>query len=332
VAEPIVTKSAPLVCDFSLGVVTTAPARTQSRWSSESIVRAAEMALYEAKSDEKGNLTFYDAELEQRHVARRALIDAIPLALENDEFFVAFQPKVDLLSRETYGFEALIRWARDGSIVPPDEFIPFAEENNLIIDLDLFVMRTAVSQLVAWNDLRDKPLCVSVNLSGLHFSNDSIVQEVKNVLAETGLAPHLLTLEITETILLDDWSNMQILLKALRELGVLISLDDFGTGYSSLAYLRRISADELKIDRSFVTELEQSQEARFILDAVVDIANGLGMTIVVEGIETAAQSQIVQSFGCTNGQGYLFGAPKDADRTVTDILNVPVSLPSQKSA
>jgi EAL domain-containing protein (putative c-di-GMP-specific phosphodiesterase class I) len=162
-------------------------------------------------------------------------------------------------------------------------------------------------------------LSVSVNLSALHFEDTRVVGMVEAALDRTGLAPELLTLEMTETVLLEDWRNVQAVLEALRTLGVSISLDDFGTGYSSLAYLRRIAANELKIDRSFVTEIEKSQETRFILDAVIDIAKSLGMSIVVEGIETEIQASIVQSFGCDKGQGYLFGAPILSD-DMTDWL------------
>ncbi|MDG2453195.1 MAG: bifunctional diguanylate cyclase/phosphodiesterase [Paracoccaceae bacterium] len=313
--RPIRCDGLSLLGGFCLGLATSKAVSNGKNLTAECLLRATDIALYEAKEAGRGAYKFYDASMEKRTADRRALLDAIPKALDAKEFFVVYQPKINLETLEVYGFEALIRWNRDGVVVPPEEFIPLAEEHHLIKELDLYVMEHAVQQLVDWNRGSSAPLSVSVNLSGLHFVNARIVDHVRRILKETNLPPHLLTLEITETVLLDDWTSVSNVLDQLRELGPKISLDDFGTGFSSLAYLRSIAADELKIDRSFVTELVQSQEARFVLDAVVDIARGLGMTIVVEGIETDAQADIVRDFGCHNAQGFLFGGPKDATTT-----------------
>ncbi|MFQ6553930.1 putative bifunctional diguanylate cyclase/phosphodiesterase [Aestuariibius insulae] len=289
-------------------------------WS-EALARAAELALAEAKYRSKQELVCYSAELEEQLGRRREMIQAIPAGLLNGEFFPVFQPKVDLATHAVSGFEALIRWRREATVISPGEFIPLAEETGHIVDLDLFVLREASRQLSQWNRLYKRKLTVSVNLSPLHFASDRIVGLVAKVLEEFDLDPSLLTLEITETVMLTNWQDVETILTALSELGVKISLDDFGTGYSSLAYLRQIPADELKIDRSFITEIERSDEARFIFDAIVDIATGLRMTIVVEGIETDAQAQIVTSFGCNLGQGFLWGRPEPPEGAEVLIRN-----------
>ncbi|MFQ6549617.1 putative bifunctional diguanylate cyclase/phosphodiesterase [Aestuariibius sp. 2305UL40-4] len=294
--------------------------RAEGHLSTDGMIRAVELALSEAKYRSHEQFVTYTPELEQRHARRRELLDSIPRAIEDDEFFVAFQPKVDLADGYVYGFEALIRWRHQGRVISPADFLPLAEETRLIVDLDLLVLGDAVRQVASWNRVTGRDYAISVNLSALHFSNRDIVTAVADLLADLDFNPSLLTLEITETVMLDDWEGVQAILADLSALGVKISLDDFGTGYSSLAYLRRISADELKIDRSFVTEIEQSSEAQFVLDAIVDIATGLGMKIVVEGIETEEQARIVSGFGCDRGQGYLWGAPKPAGETEVAIL------------
>ncbi len=304
-------------------------------WS-EALVRAADLALAEAKYRSEQELVCYSADLEEQLGKRREMIQAIPIALKNGEFFAAFQPKVNLADLSVSGFEALIRWRRGSDIVSPGDFIPLAEETGRIVDLDLFILREAICQLAQWNRTFGQRLTVSVNLSPLHFANDRIVGLVAAALAEFELPPALLTLEITETVMLTNWQDVQSILAALSDLGVKISLDDFGTGYSSLAYLRRIPADELKIDRSFVTEIERSDEARFIFDAIVDIASGLNMTIVVEGIETDAQARIVTSFGCDLGQGFLWGRPEPphaAEALIRNGIELPQNAPAiEKSA
>ncbi len=310
--RPIVRQQVSVEVGLTIGIAASPVVEALRPVTADALCAAADLALRDGKLHARGGIVLYDADLEAKYSDRRNLLLAIPAALRQHEFFVVYQPKIDLATGRVYGFEALIRWLRDGATVSPADFLPLAEEARLILGLDYFVLREAATQLVAWNIGRCEPLTISVNLSALHFEDDAVLDELAAVLRDTGLDPRLLVLEITETVLLDDWPRVKRILEAFRAIGVRVSLDDFGTGYSSLAYLRRIAADELKIDRAFVTELEQSHEARFILDAIVDIAGGLGMTIVVEGIETAAQSQIVQSFGCRHGQGYFFGAPMTA--------------------
>ena len=311
-AGPIAEGGITIHCGVSLGVAMSSEVSIASELSAETMSRSADFALYEAKAAGRGTYRIYDKALDDRYVAHRDLLDAIPAAIENREFFVMYQPKVHLDGLQIYGFEALIRWRRDGVVVQPADFLPVAEEARQIFKLDYFVLGEATQQIAQWNTEFDAELVVSVNLSALHFEDFRIIDEIKLALADSGLAPHLLTLELTETVLLEDWDKVREILGQMHSLGCKISLDDFGTGYSSLAYLRRIQADELKIDRSFVVDIESSRETAYILDAVVDIAQSLGMIIVVEGVENEYQAQIVAGYGCDLGQGFYFGRPAEA--------------------
>lgn len=312
VSRPISVDGSWLTINASIGVADSGTVDAVLGLVTGDIFRAAEYALFDAKSSGGNRAVIYDEALELRENHRRALLNDLAPSLERGDFFVVYQPKVILEDASIYGFEALVRWRRNGEIVSPADFIPIAEDCGLIVELDLFVLETACRQFAEWNRTAPRKNSVSVNLSAHHFASMNIVMEVERILSATGIPPAYLTLEMTETVLVEDWESAKNILGGLRQLGVRLSLDDFGTGYSSLAYLRQIQADELKIDRSFVTEVEQSEQARFILDAMVDIARGLGMSIVVEGIETKAQAEILKSFGCHHGQGYYFGAPMPA--------------------
>lgn len=278
------------------------------------VQKAADVALYRAKEKGKRTYAFYDADLADLVERRRDLEHGISDALANDGFSLAFQPQIDLKTGEVKGFEALCRWYRDGVSVSPAEFISVAEATGQVVDIDIWGLNQAVSTAVAWIDKGHLPMAVSANLSALHFQSREIVDTVKSILQKTGLPPHLLTLEITESVLIDDVNQVIGILKRLRRLGVRIALDDFGTGYSSLSYLLRLDVDVIKIDQSFVRDLETRTETGVILEALVSLVQGLDKKLVVEGIETEAQAKIVRELGCHYGQGYLFGRPiKDED-------------------
>ena len=209
-----------------------------------------------------------------------------------------------------------MRWRRDGILLPPADFIQIAEESGRIVDIDRYVLKTAVEIIADWNRRYSTSFSVSVNLSGLHFRRPESLSFVNDALLRHGLPPELLTLEITETIQIANWEQVGESVAELRSRGCRISIDDFGTGYSSLAYLRIISADELKIDKSLIAEIETSGESQFILDAVLDLARSLGLEVVVEGIERPEQRDILRKLGCINGQGYLFDRPKPAEEAL----------------
>ena len=227
-------------------------------------------------------------------------------AIGNAEFELYYQPIVALQSRQVTGFEALIRWNHpERGQISPDQFIPIAEETGLILPLGEWVLRTACLHAANW----PKDLCVAVNLSATQFKGRQLVQLAMNALASSGMAPNRLDLEITETVLLQDEANTLALLHHLREIEIQISLDDFGTGYSSLAYVRKLPFDKIKIDRSFVQDMLVREDCRAIVRAVISLAKGLGITTIVEGVESPEQVDAAIADGCSEGQGYLFARP-----------------------
>jgi EAL domain-containing protein (putative c-di-GMP-specific phosphodiesterase class I) len=245
--------------------------------------------------------------MDARMQARRALELELRRALANQEFELFYQPLVDVKTETVTGFEALLRWNHPTrGIVLPDEFIPLAEETWLILPLGEWVIRQACSDAAAWpEDIR-----VAVNLSPLQFRNRSLVNLVVNALAAAGLAPGRLELEITESVLLNDNETTLAALNQLRLFGVRISMDDFGTGYSSLSYLRSFPFDKIKIDRSFIRELSTKHDSLAIIRAVAGLGQSLGMTTTAEGVETREQFERLKHEGCTEVQGFLFGAPR----------------------
>ncbi len=327
IARPFYAEGLSLTQRASIGAVV---ADGEAPGTLSELLTRADLALHEAKSHGQDRFVIYHEELAEKARYRREIKDAVPHGLKNEEFEVHFQPQINLQSGRLSGFEALVRWRRNGKLMAPDEFIPILEETGLIRLMDLWVLRRAARTAAGWLEIRRRPLTVSVNLSPLHFQFDDIVTHVRRTLQETGLPPNLLTLEITESVLLDNWDRVVKIMTSLSQLGVNLSLDDFGTGYSSLAYLRNLKVNELKIDRAFVTDLESSAETRIVLNSVVEIARGLGMSIVVEGIETLGQRDIVNSIGAHTGQGFLFGRPVPENQ-VMEIVNSDAFEPDDRN-
>jgi diguanylate cyclase (GGDEF)-like protein len=280
------------------------------------LLKNADMALYLAKGADRGTHRFFEREMDKRLQARRALELDLRKAIANGEFEVYYQPIIDLRTGKVAGFEALLRWNHPerGQISPAD-FIPLAEETGLILPLGEWVLRTACLHAVKW----PQPVGVAVNLSAMQFKGRNIVQLTVNALASSGLAAARLDLEITESVLLQDEANTLAILHQLRAIGVQISMDDFGTGYSSLAYLRNFPFDKIKIDRSFVRDMLVRKDCRAIVQAVVGLARSLGITTIIEGVETKEQLETAQADGCDLGQGYLFSKPMP-EREVTAFL------------
>lgn len=303
---------------ISVGLATTTQLSAGNTPRFEDLMRVSDFALYASKSAGRGRYTLYDSELERAFKERRRLMKDLPRAILKGELVVFLQPKVDLQTARVKGFEALVRWRRDGTILPPADFIQIAEESGRIVDIDRFVLESAVETIANWNRRHSTDFSISVNLSGLHFRRAGSLSFVNDALQRHGLPPELLTLEITETVQLANWEQVGESVAELRDRGCRISIDDFGTGYSSLAYLRTISADELKIDKSLIAEIETSGESQFILDAVLDLARSLGLEVVVEGVERPEQREILCKLGCTNGQGFLFDRPKPAETALAD--------------
>ena len=294
---------------MSVGFVTTSQLGPGVPRTVDSICRVADFALYSSKTSGRGRLTRYNEILQRQYFERRALVDNLPSALVKGELDVFLQPKVTLPDQQIYGFEALIRWLRNGEMVQPEELVRVAEESGLIFELDRYVLQRACEEIGNYNSMADAQVSVSVNLSALHFTSRRIFNWVKGALEKSTLNPAMLTLEMTETAELREWEQARAIMVELRSLGAHISIDDFGTGYSSLAYLRSAIADEVKIDRTIVDQIETSDEARFLLDGVLDIAGNLGLSVVVEGVETKEQARILTDMGAQRAQGYYFGRP-----------------------
>lgn len=282
------------------------------------LIKNADLALYRAKDDGRGTYRFYEPGMDERMQVRRAMEIDLRRALALKEFRLVYQPQICVNSGNIVGFEALIRWHHPllGNI-SPEAFIPLAEEIGVIVPIGDWVIREACRQAMSW----PATVSVSVNISPAQFRSGKILDTVTSTLAHTGLASKRLEIEITEGALLDNSTMVLGTLMSLRALGVRIAMDDFGTGYSSLAYLRTFPFDTIKIDRSFVRDIDSDTERRVIVRAINQLASGLGMTTIAEGVESTAELACVQAEGCKIVQGFLTGRPqsaKDTARTITE--------------
>ena len=281
----------------------------------EEVLRDVDIAMYHAKESRRP-FEIFDPSMHTRAVTLLQIETDLRHALERDEMLVYYQPIIDLATMKPMGFEALMRWKHpQRGIVPPVEFIPVAEETGLIIPLTLWIMRTACRQAVAWNKYApaNKPLIMSINLSGKHFSQPDLVNQVRAIIEETGINPRSVKLELTESAVMDNAENAIGMFKELRSLGVQLSIDDFGTGYSSLSYLHRFPIDMLKVDRSFVSTMEGGTENGEIVRTVIALAKTLRLNVIAEGIESIHQLHQLRILGCEYGQGYLFSRPVPPD-------------------
>jgi len=276
------------------------------------LLRDAETAMYRAKAGGKARYEVFDQGMGARAMERLELEAGLRHALERGEFVVYYQPKVALATGRIEGLEALVRWQHPGrGLIPPGEFIPMAEEIGLIRPLGRWVLEEACRQAQCWRERypRGASLGVSVNLAAPQFQQVHLAEDIAQVLRTSGLPPHLLQLEITESVIMDDLPATLATLRRLKELGVRLAIDDFGTGYSSLSYLKRFPVDTLKIDKAFVAGLGADPEDTAIVQAVVGLAHTLGLQVTAEGVETPEQVRQLSAFGCTLAQGYYFARP-----------------------
>jgi diguanylate cyclase (GGDEF)-like protein len=282
----------------------------------DGLLKKADIALYTVKSNGRGGWRFFEPAMEANAQARRALEYDLRKALHADQFELVYQPMIDLASNQVVGLEALLRWNHpQRGIVSPAEFVPVAEEVGLIFEIGQWVLRTACATAVDW----PSSVHVSVNLSPAQFKDRKLVETVRNVLTQTCLPPHRLELEITETVILqEDKANLSVL-QELRALGVGIALDDFGTGYSSLSHLRSFPFTKIKIDRSFVKDLDKKPDCLAIVRAVADLGKSLNVPTIAEGVETGAQLELVRAVGCKEAQGYLISQPVAARNVASAI-------------
>ncbi|MGL6040618.1 MAG: putative bifunctional diguanylate cyclase/phosphodiesterase, partial [Deefgea sp.] len=253
----------------------------------------------------------YNLEMNAKAIERLAMEAELRYAVERNELLLYFQPQTLIPSLKVIGVECLVRWQHQGKLVPPFEFIPLAEESGLIIPIGEWILRTACQQAKTWQT-QGMPLVVAINISARQFQHPHFFNLVKHVLTETAVDPQLIELEITEGIVMQDADHTIELLQRLRGLGVMLSIDDFGTGYSSLSYLKRFPINKLKIDQSFVRDMDSDQGDAAIVEAVIRLGHSLGLTVIAEGVETAAHLAALDQLECDELQGYYFSRPLTA--------------------
>lgn len=289
---------------------------------SDRLLKSADLALYAAKGESSGTFRFYDVVMDARRAARRTLERDLKRAVDAGEFELFFQPYLDLRTNRITGCEALLRWRHpERGLLSPQTFIPVAEETGLIRPLGDWALQEACRQAVAWSP----SIKVAVNVSAVQFKIGDVLAAVEQALGATGLAAGRLELEITESALFEDPAFVATLLR-LKELGVSLALDDFGTGYASMSYLRSFPFDKIKIDRSFVQEMDRSSGSAAIVHATLDLAQRLGMTTTAEGVETEEQLHALRESGCTKAQGFLIARPMAAQDTITFLARTPAPV------
>jgi diguanylate cyclase (GGDEF)-like protein/PAS domain S-box-containing protein len=303
----------------SIGVAQHAPF-SSDRW--DVLLSRADVAMYEAKRQDKARYATYDPAARAHNHDRLRTVNDLRVALERGEFLLHYQPEVDLRTGAISHMEALVRWhhPRRGLVLPA-EFVPLAEEIGLIVPLGRWVLEEACAQVRRWQDLypRTSPLVADVNLSAKQFRQPDLAGDVSKILRKTGLDPACLELEITEGVLMEDAPMTGAVLKELKALGVRVAVDDFGTGYSSLSYLKRFPMDTLKIDRAFVGGLGTDPEDEALVSGIIGLAHALGLDVVAEGVETERQVASLKEMGCGLAQGYHFSRPL-SDEAATPVL------------
>jgi len=294
----------------------------------EKLLRNADLAMYEAKATGGGRFSYYDDEMNRRVAARAKLERELRHAIREEEFDIFLQPQFDIGTGESVGAEVLLRWRHpDRGIVLPDDFIKVAEESGLIVPIEYLVLERTFNMIAYWRSLGVVPPRIAVNISSRQLlDGDALLTRVKSLLETTGIAPELIEIEITESLLIPNEENsMTAVLESLGQMGIRLAIDDFGTGYSSLSYLRRLPVHTVKVDQSFVQDLEDNEESTAIVRAVVGIAKSMKLEVVTEGVETNEQLEILRNAGCNTYQGFLGGKPMPRCEYEQKLLGIRVS-------
>lgn len=308
---PLMLNEYEILITTSIGIVL----GTTDYQQASDLIRDSDIAMYRAKAQGRSCYKIFDAQMHTQAITRLNLESDLRKAIERDEFIVYYQPIFELHNSHLIGFEALVRWQHPTrGFVSPGDFVPIAEETGLIVAIDNWVLNKACQQLTTWQTQFPSqfPLKVSVNLSAQDLRKVTLVQDVAQILQQTGLDGHCLTLEITESMLIENITETIKILQQLKALGIQISIDDFGTGYSSLNYLHCLPADTLKIDRSFIKQMQEDDRNCQVVKTIITLSNQLGLAVLAEGIETQKQLESLQQLGCKFGQGYLFAKPLTA--------------------
>jgi diguanylate cyclase (GGDEF)-like protein len=320
--EPLTLGEHELVVTASIGI-TLFPADGDD---ADTLIRHAERAMYDAKSLGRNTYRFFEPGLASGVVDALVMESALRVAVSRDQLALHFQPQVDMASGALAGVEALVRWRHpDLGLVPPGRFIPLAEEIGVIGEIGAWVLTEACRQMAGWEARGLAVPRVAVNLSVQQIERGDLVQAVSEALAEAGLAPERLELEVTESLIMREPERAQAVLRDLMDMGVQLAVDDFGTGYSSLAYLKRLSLDRLKIDRSFVGDIGVDAGSEAIVRAVIALARSLGLETVAEGVERQDQAVLLRREGCDIAQGYFYGYPVPAPELLATWRDRPVA-------
>ena len=289
---------------------------------SEILLKNADAALYRTKESGRNHYQFYNPEMSLEIAENFTLENQLHQAIKNGELILHYQPQINVKTGKIYGLEALIRWKSPQlGLIRPNKFIPLAEKTGLILPIGEWVLKTACQQNKKWQQMGLPPVRVAVNLSAQQLQQPNLIETVENTLESVGLDPEWLELEVTESMLMKNITLAQKTLHELRNMGVYISVDDFGTGYSSLSYLKKFPFDTLKIDQSFVRELNQSPEDVSIISAIMTLSRGFNMRVIAEGVENQEQLQLLQELNCEEMQGYFFSRPLNAEDTLNYLLN-----------
>ncbi|MEZ5344714.1 MAG: EAL domain-containing protein [Pyrinomonadaceae bacterium] len=315
-AHPFVVDGKELSLSLSIGI---------AEWSKnyskpEYILRDADTALYQAKRLGRNRYEIFDAEMHEKAQSLLRIETDLRSAVKNNEFFLNYQPILDLKTKSLSGFEGLVRWNHpDKGLVSPMDFIPIAEETGLIIEIGEWVLREACGQLMKWqleNDLKEN-VWMSVNVSPRQFAQSDFIEMIDGIIESTGISPDSLKLELTETAMIENIEYAQNVMKQLSDRGIMLSIDDFGTGYSSLSYIHQLPLSSLKIDRTFVNQMGSGKENLEIIKTIITLAKSLSLKIIAEGIETEGQKDELVKLACEFGQGYYFAKPLSKDEVVT---------------
>jgi diguanylate cyclase (GGDEF)-like protein len=273
----------------------------------QSLMKNADIAMYQAKEDGKNNFRFYSIQMNTHSLERLSLESSLRRALEHDEFRLHYQPKIDARSDRIVGIEALLRWQHpELGLVAPTKFIPIAEETGLIVSIGKWVLNAACRQNMAWQQSGLPRLSMAVNLSARQFSDEQLLRDITSILEETGMSPGLLELEIAEATLMHDIGSAMVTLKAFRDMGVRLAIDNFGTGYASLSQLKQFPVDTIKIDASFFRDLSSHEHNSGIVEAIIAMGRSLSMTVIAERVETKAQVDFLRQRSCDEFQGFYF--------------------------
>ena len=286
----------------------------------DQMIRQSDMSLFRAKHDGRSTFCFHAEEMDREVRERLALGRDLHQAICNDEFFLEFQPQIDLRKGRVAGLEALLRWRHpQRGLIPPNRFIPIAEKTGLIVPLGEWVLRRACATATRLQEETGQALVMAVNVSAVQMRVPDFAATVLSILRESGAAPEALELELTESVLMQRTPQVESTLEQLHQGGVRVSVDDFGTGYSSMAYLRQFAVDKLKIDRSFLAEVETNAGDAAIVSAIIALGNKLGLQVLAEGVERRQQIEFLRRNGCDRAQGYYFSRPVPAD-DLADLL------------